>query len=108
MGFDSSLLDRVRLQELIQLLGVSPASFVIVVLQGTAFEVADNWITPAWKLNREACFGAREKLKCASCRQRQAQPLTSGCDRDRVADLCFDGDDMGHLSCTPWKLKKNR
>ena len=53
-GLDLGLLDGIALQKRVQVLLLAPMTLVVVVLQRSVLEVADDGVRPIWKFHAEA------------------------------------------------------
>lgn len=93
-GFDLGSLHGVRLKELREPGGVSPPAFVVIVLQLSAAEIADDWVVPARQLDRETSGRRREQLVLSADRRGQAETLAGRCDGCGVSNLSLNLNDV--------------
>ncbi len=94
--FESALLNRIPLQEAIELLLLSPTATEVVVGQLTVGSIADHRIPPLRQLHAEPGGGAREKLERAVCRLRQRKPHAGRSHGDRVTNLGLNRNNVRH------------
>ena len=95
-GFDLRPLDRVHLQEAVQMDLISPFATVCVAADFTARDVDDGGVGPARELHDQAALFATEELGRAFDGGRQPEPVAGGGDCDRIACLAFHGHNVAH------------
>lgn len=93
-GLQFGPLDSIALEESIKLSRFAPATVVVVVLDLAGFGLADDRVLPPGKLNGEARHAVHEDLMLAGDWLRQTQPRAGGGDRDRIANLGLNVDNV--------------
>ena len=86
-GFETALLNRVDLQELVEVVLIAPPAIEVVELRLAAGGVADDGINPVGQLHRQPLNFTTEELRLALHGLGQPQPLAGGPDGGSVFDL---------------------
>lgn len=86
-GFESSLLDRIHLKELVEFLLITPMPTVIVEPDPAGFELTNGWVAPSRKPNPETGYLFAKKTKGSASTGWQAESLASSTNGLRVPDF---------------------
>lgn len=92
--FDFCFLDRVTLQQPVEMDLGAPGAVVIVELGFAGCDVNDDRIQPIRKLHEQAGNLPTVEFGRASDRRRQPQPTACRCDRGRIAQFRLNGNDV--------------
>ena len=95
-SFDPSLLNRIRLHELIEFPLFAPATAEVVVVDFAGFELADGGISPIPQSHGKSFNLAAEKQMLASHRLGKLATAAGSKHRRRVADLGLNPNNVGH------------
>jgi len=85
-------------QKVVKLLLFAPLSSVVVVVDPTVVEIADDRVVPTGQLDSETGEAAAEQAVRADRRRRHADPPARGLSRGGVFDLGLDSDGMRHIA----------
>ena len=95
-GLDRRLLHRVPLDEAVEVPGVAPTPAVVIVAQLPGLDVADDRVEPVGELDEQADGLPLKERGGAVGGLGQAELAAGRRDRQRVADLGLDLDDVTH------------
>lgn len=99
---ETCFLDGITLQEPVEFLLAAPSSLEVVEVDVARQRIANHRIAPFRKLHLIADRLGAEELRSPEDRLRQAESITSLLNRDGVADLSMDLNDVrnGSFSCS--------
>jgi hypothetical protein len=96
-AFEFGLFNGVHLQEAVEMLGIAPGAFVVVVLDVSGRDIDHHRKSPIGKLDQQTANFTAEELGCSLGWLRQTEAPASQRDGGSVTDLGCDRNNVRHL-----------